>query len=80
MQPDSSLSLGNNKLPLCALLFLVLHNREFRVVLDFNGRFWFKVGKETQNLTLRSILKEHLYCFFQVPLRLIDRFRLANNS
>ena len=49
-------------------------------MLDFNGRLWFKGSKETQNFALRSILKEHLYCFLQVFLRLIDSFPLACNS
>ena len=79
-RPDSRLSLGNNKLPLCALFFRVLHNRNFRLMLDFNGRFRFKRGKETQNFALRSILKEHLYRFLQVFLRLNDGFPLARNS
>ena len=66
--------------PIVCLVFLMLHSRNFRVMLDFNGRFWFKVDKETQNFALRSILKEHLYCFLQVFLRLIDSFPLACNS
>ena len=55
-RPDSRLSLGNNKLPLCVLFFLMLHSRNFRVMLDFNGEILVKVDKETQNFALRSVL------------------------
>ena len=79
-RPDSHLNLAYNYLPLCALSLLMLHNRNLRVMLNSGRQFRLKRGKVTHYFAVRSILKEHLYCFLQIPLCLNDGFPLACNS